>query len=134
MNDFLWGLQMMAVGMGVVFGLLLALMGVLMFIGRLDRPEAPEPLPVESAEADTDTDAEPEPAATAEIPGVTMTGADGLDADTVAAIAVAVMTHAENRRRLAAPEVRAVAPGSQLFASRWLSIGRGTQTQTFRRS
>jgi len=132
MNDILWGLQMMAVGMGVVFGLLLALMGVLLLIGRFDRPEAPEPLPPEPADADT----EPAPAAVAvaEIPGVSMTGAEGLDADTVAAIAVAVMTHAENRRRLAAPEVRAVAPGSQLFASRWLSIGRGNQTQTFRRS
>ena len=58
----------------------------------------------------------------------------GLDVDTVAAIAVAVMTHAEHRRRLAGPEVRAHAPGSQLFASRWVSVGRTQQTQPFRKS
>ena len=127
MNHFAWGLQMMAVGMGVVFALLLALMGVLLLIARLDRPPRPEPVATEPRGADVDA-----PAAAA--PTVTMTGADGLDADTIAAIAVAVLTHAENRRKLAAPEVRAVAPGSQLFASRWLSIGRGNQTQSFRRS
>jgi len=57
----------------------------------------------------------------------------GFTADNIAAIATAVMAHAENRRRLAAPEVRVAEPGSQLFASRWISVGRGNQTQPFRR-
>ena len=38
-ESLLWGLMMMVVGMGVVFALLLALMLVLIGIGRLDRQE-----------------------------------------------------------------------------------------------
>lgn len=123
MPDFGWGLQMMGVGMGVVFGLLLALMGLLLLIGRLDRQAAAaaEP-PVEEAGS------QPAPAPA----GVRIRG-DGLDADQVAAIAVAVMTHAEVRRRSAGPEVRATAPGSQLFASRWVAIGRGSQQAPMKR-
>lgn len=130
-TDLAWGLQMMLVGMGAVFALLLLLMVVLRLTARLDR---------------TDRDAEAnqpggEPTAA---PMTVQTGPDGstrilvddtgLDVDTVAAIAVAVMTHAEHRRRLAGPEVRAHAPGSQLFASRWVSVGRTQQTQPFRKS
>lgn len=119
MTDFVWGLQVMAVGMGVVFGLLFALWGLLALIGRLDRPRR-QPAPPASA-----------PPAPAQ-PAVTV-HADGLDAETLAAIAVAVMTHAEIRRRAAAPEVRAARPGSQLFASRWLAVGRGHQTAPYHR-
>lgn len=128
-DDLLWGLGMLLVGMGTVFLLLVVLMGVLVLIGRLDRPrrrpavEAPAP---ETA---------PRLVLGADAEGRTSVAGDttGLDADTLAAIAVAVITHAEHRRRLAAPEVRAHAPGSQLFASRWVSIGRGQQTRLFRR-
>lgn len=130
-DDLVWGLTMMLVGMGAVFLLLLALMGVLIVTGRLDRPrrepavEAPAPVEKPPARMTLSADAE----------GRTSVAVDasGFDADTIAAIAVAVMTHAEHRRRLAAPEVRAHAPGSQLFASRWVSVGRGNQTQPFRR-
>ncbi|MBK8463251.1 MAG: OadG family protein [Nigerium sp.] len=131
MDDLTWGLMMMVVGMGVVFALLLALMAVLMLIGRLDRPPveptaaAPAPAPAASGPDDT-TDARPA------APTVRIV-ADGLDENQVAAITVAVMTHAENRRRLAAPETRAHAPGSQLFASRWLAVGRGFQNNPFTR-
>ncbi len=130
MNDFLWGLQMMAVGMGVVFALLLLLMAVLMLVGRLDRA-------AEEAE-----DAEPEPVAESDQPDAdeplapqqsVRIVAEGLDENQLAAIAVAVMIHAENRRRLAAPEVRAHTPGSQLFASRWITAGRGVQNAPFTR-
>ena len=44
--------------------------------------------------------------------------------DQIAAITVAVVMHADHRRRQAAPETRAFAPGSQLFASRWVAVGR----------
>lgn len=125
MDNMLWGLQMMGVGMGVVFGLLVVLMGLLILIGLLDRP-SPAPVAVESA-----------PEKLTLTPNAKGAAVDidssGFTADTIAAIATAVMTHAENRRRLAAPEVRAAEPGSQLFASRWISIGRGNQTQPFRR-
>ncbi|MFT3875441.1 MAG: OadG family transporter subunit [Propioniciclava sp.] len=130
MDDLTWGLMMMVVGMGVVFALLLVLVGVLMLIGFLDRPpseakQAPAPAPAPEAEPD---DGEEKPAA----PAVRII-ADGLDENQVAAITIAVMTHAENRRRLAAPETRAHAPGSQLFASRWLAVGRGFQNNPFTR-
>lgn len=121
MSDLIWGLQMMGIGMGIVFALLFALWGLLAAIGRLDRPpRQPEP----AAPATTPSDAVPR------ITGDT----EGLDAETLAAVAVAVLTHAEVRRRAAAPEVRAHQPGSQLFASRWLAVGRGQQTIPFRRS
>ncbi|WP_232549393.1 OadG family transporter subunit [Propioniciclava soli] len=129
MENLGWGVMMMVVGMGVVFALLAVLMGVLMLIGRLDRPlrepgedAAPAPAPVPSAQA------APAPAA----PTVRIV-ADGLSEDDVAAIAVAVMTHAENRRRLAGPETRRHAPGSQLFASRWLAVGRAQSHSSFTR-
>ncbi|WP_300079942.1 OadG family protein [Propioniciclava sp.] len=123
MENLGWGLMMMLVGMGVVFALLAALMGLLMLIGRLDRqpretPAATEVPPVEERSA-------PDAA-----PRVRIV-ADGLDENQVAAITVAVITHAENRRRLAAPETRAHAPGSQLFASRWLAVGRAQSQQPF---
>lgn len=130
-TDLAWGLQMMLVGMGAVFALLLLLMVVLRLTARFDRTDR-------DAEADQPGG---EPTAA---PMTVQTGPDGstrilvddtgLDVDTVAAIAVAVMTHAEHRRRLAGPEVRAHAPGSQLFASRWVSVGRTQQTQPFRKS
>lgn len=130
-TDLAWGLQMMLVGMGAIFALLLLLMVVLRLTARLDRTDR-------DAEADQPGG---EPTAA---PMTVQTGPDGstrilvddtgLDVDTVAAIAVAVMTHAEHRRRLAGPEVRAHAPGSQLFASRWVSVGRTQQTQPFRKS
>ena len=71
-----------------------------------------------------------------EVPGLKAKAAivaDGLDENQVAAITVAVITHAESRRRKAAPETRAHAPGSQLFASRWLAVGRGFQNNPFTR-
>lgn len=121
MNDLLWGLQMMVVGMGVVFLLLLLLMAVLMLVARLEQPKP-------AAEAGPAT----EPDEGLATPAVTVR-ADGLDEDTLAAIAVAVITHAENRRKQAAPEVRAHEPGSQLFASRWVNVGRTFQNAPFRR-
>lgn len=130
MPDFTWGLMMMVVGMGVVFLLLFVLMGILMLIGRLDRQPsapavepAPAPAPAASEEAGAKAPAQPT------VRMVT----DGLSEDDVAAIAIAVMTHADNRRRQAGPETRAHAPGSQLFASRWLAVGRGHETQPFTR-
>ena len=120
----------MVVGMGVVFLLLFVLMGILMLIGRHDRQPsapavepAPAPAPAPAAEAGAKAPAQPT------VRMVT----DGLSEDDVAAIAIAVMTHAENRRRQAGPETRAHAPGSQLFASRWLAVGRGHETQPFTR-
>lgn len=127
MDDLLWGLMMMVLGMGAVFALLLALMLVLMLIGRLGRGSTPAPAaePVAAPPARAD--------ATAQAAQAVRIVADGLDEDQIAAITVAVISHVENRRRKAAPETRAHAPGSQLFASRWLAAGRGLQNQPFTR-
>ena len=117
MDNIPWGLYVTAAGMGTVFGLLLVLMVVLLAIGRLDRRPS---VPAESGPVAA-------PAAQAE-PDQT----DGLSPELVAAITVAVITHAQVRRRQAAPAMRRVAPGSQLFASRWVAIGRAYQNQPWR--
>ncbi len=119
MGEIGFGLYLAAVGMGTVFGVLLVLMLVLKLIGRLDRPTsvrtriAPEP------DVGTERTAD-------------QTAADGLTPELVAAITVAVVTHARVRRSQAAPAMRRVAPGSQLFASRWVAVGRGYQNQPWK--
>lgn len=150
MDALLFGLQLTAVGMGTVFLLLAALMVLLMGLGHLDRPEPRRPLtggldqdpaggvPVSgSPEGDTgalveeardraDPDAGPDPATAQDAPAapVVRVHAHGLDDDLLAAITVAVVRHAELRRRQAAPETRSVPPGAQLRHSRWVSLGR----------
>lgn len=123
MHNLPWGLYMTVVGMGTVFVLLIVLMLLLMAIGRLDRPQ----------NARTSVPAtEPAPP-TAAAPAVAI-DRNGLTADELAAIAIAVITHAQVRRQQAAPVMRTHQPGSLLHASRWVAIGRGNQTQPWRRS
>jgi hypothetical protein len=55
-----------------------------------------------------------------------------MDADLVAAITVAVLTHKVVRRRQAAPAMRSYWPGSLLYASRWVATGRARQNRTWR--
>jgi len=110
-----WGLQMTVVGMGLVFGLLAALWGLLGLVLRFDAPPvAPGPATraVEQATAEAPT--------------------GGMDADLVAAITVAVLTHKAVRRRQAAPALRSYWPGSLLYASRWVAIGRARQNRSWR--
>lgn len=117
MSDITFGLWITALGMGSVFGLLILLMVVLKAIGWSDQRTE------RRAEATAPPPAEPVPAPPPE----------GLSEDEIAAISVAVITHARIRRLQAAPAMRAHEPGSQLFASRWVSIGRGNQIQPWRR-
>lgn len=126
MNDLAWGLAMTAAGMGAVFALLVVLMGLLYLIGRLDRTKPAPPSP----RAD-DLAMLPEPVPSS----VSVTaGGECLDADAIAAIAIAVITHAEVRRQQAAPAMRVHAPGSQLHQSRWVGIGRAHKTRPWTRS
>ncbi len=67
------------------------------------------------------------PTAPAPAPGT------GIDADLVAAITVAVVTHRAVRRREAAPAMRSYWPGSLLYASRWVATGRARQNYGWRR-
>ena len=119
MENLDFGLWMTAMGMGTVFLLLIALMLVLQLMGRLDRqPAAATP--------------EPDAADVADEPELAF-DPDGLTEDQIAAITIAVVTHARVRRAQAAPVMRAHEPGSHLFASRWVGIGRGFQHQPWSR-
>ena len=111
MENLLWGLQTTLLGMGLVFGLLALMWGLLTLALRLDKP-------VES----------PPPAAVPPPPQ-----APGLDGETVAAILVATLTHRAQRRREAAPAMRSYWPGSLLYASRWVGAGRARQNHGWRR-
>lgn len=117
MSDLAWGLSMTVAGMGLVFGLLALLWGLLSLVLRFDRPPAAAaPAAVPEAEA------APTPAPV-----------DGLAPELVAAMTVAVLAHVAALRREAAPTARISWPGSQLFASRWVAIGRGLQNRSWRR-
>jgi sodium pump decarboxylase gamma subunit len=131
MDNLGWGLQMTVLGMGIVFGLLALLWGLLTIVLRLDQsPRAPEP-------ADAAADDIPEAALAADAAGDAkawaMPKVQGMDADLVAAILVAVLTHEGVRRHEAAPAMRSYWPGSLLYASRWVATGRSRQTHVWHR-
>jgi Na+-transporting methylmalonyl-CoA/oxaloacetate decarboxylase gamma subunit len=117
MDNLVWGLQITALGMGLVFALLALLWGLLALVSRLDAP--PEPLPpavVPAAEAPSQM-AEPAP-----------------DPAMLAAITLAMALHRARQRGAAEPHMRIHWPGSLLHASRWVSAGRARQTRSWRRA
>ena len=134
MEHMEWGLKMTVLGMGLVFSLLALLWGLLNLVLKLDgeaeAPAAPaQPLaqPVSAAT---------EPAAVASDEPVTEKAPEplmvnGMQADLVAAIMSAVLQHRNTLRRQAAPLMRTIWPGSQLFASRWVATGRARQTNNW---
>jgi sodium pump decarboxylase gamma subunit len=115
---------MTVMGMGTVFLLLVLLMLVLRGIGWLDQrgKRTPPSTPVGSVPAEEAAGEQPEPEPA---PGE-------LTPELIAAISIAVITHARVRRGQAAPAMRQVQPGSQLFASRWVSVGRSYQNQPWK--
>lgn len=117
MDNMGFGLWMTAMGMGTVFALLLLLMLVLRVIGWADERASRRTTVTQGAPADTDDEREAE---------------DSLTAEEIAAITIAVLTHARVRRGQAAPAMRQVQPGSQLFASRWVAVGRSYQNQPWK--
>ena len=119
-----WGLQITALGMGLVFGLLALLWGLLTLVLRLDRPQPPR------GTGDATTAGAIPGSAAAAAPAVIDELADPA---LVAAITLAVASHAALQRKEAAPEMRAHWPGSLLHASRWVASGRLRQNRTFRR-
>jgi Na+-transporting methylmalonyl-CoA/oxaloacetate decarboxylase gamma subunit len=125
-SDLAFGLQITVLGMGLVFGLLALLWALLALAGRLEARAAPPPTVV-APEAPTLVIAPTgngSPALRVRGPG-----ADELAPEAAAAIAAAVIAHIANRRRQAAPETRSYAPGSLLFASRWVIAGRTRQNR-----
>ncbi|MDR2789118.1 MAG: OadG family protein [Candidatus Accumulibacter sp.] len=130
MENISWGLEMTVLGMGLVFSLLILLWLLLMIVLKLDKGDEPEESGQEADEQAATVEAERIAAVaggavgaqTPERPTV-----NGMPADLVAAILVAAHKHRQTMRRQAAPLARAVWPGSQLFASRWLATGRARQ-------
>ena len=116
MENLLWGLQTTFLGMGLVFSLLALMWGLLTLTLRLDRPSEPAPPAAVPAPVPPDL----------EFP-------QGLDAETMAAILIATLTHRAQRRREAAPAMRSYWPGSLLYASRWVGAGRAVQNPGWRR-
>jgi glutaconyl-CoA/methylmalonyl-CoA decarboxylase subunit delta len=107
MNNLGWGLEITALGMGLVFALLALLWLLLTLVLKFDRAEAgPAAAPPVQAEAP-------------------------LDGALLAAIGIAVLRH---RSGAAVPELRRHSPGSLLYASRWVATGRVRQNHSWRRS
>lgn len=134
MENLGWGFQMMGLGMGTVFLMLIVLMITLMVLNLTDRPSMPK----EAVTAGTTTPELPAEGAdevAEEDPNAWMTIADasGLTPEQIAAVSVAVAVHADVRRKQGAAVNRVHAPGSRLWASRWVSMGRSTQMQNTRR-
>lgn len=101
------GLQLTLVGMGIVFFLLAVMALLISLLTRWDRAQA---LPTV-------------PRAQDEFP-------EGLDAETLAAITIAVRAHRIMLRKQAAPAMRKHQPGT--LPSRWVAIGRTRQTASWR--
>ena len=130
MENLGWGLQMTAVGMGLVFGLLAALWGLLVLVLRFEA--APVALSASASILEAERIASiADGAIGAQVP-VTPT-VHGMDADLVAAMVVAVLAHKGVRRQQAAPVMRSYWPGSLLYASRWLASGRARQNRSWQR-
>jgi glutaconyl-CoA/methylmalonyl-CoA decarboxylase subunit delta len=118
MDNLIWGMQMTGLGMGLVFGLLALLWGLLTIVLKLDQPAAVTA---------------PAPEAAVSVATPTPPIVQGLDAELVAAIVVAAHLHRAIRRQEAAPVMRSYWPGSQLYASRWLGAGRSRQNHSWQR-
>ena len=135
MGNLSWGLQITALGMGLVFALLGLLWGLLTLVLILDKQ--PTPLAstetAETANASKDqlaTEADPQNAANA----ASLVGqplVNGLPADLVAAIMVATLKHRMTLRQQAAPVMRSQVSDNLLSASRWLGTGRTRQNTTW---
>jgi Na+-transporting methylmalonyl-CoA/oxaloacetate decarboxylase gamma subunit len=125
-----WGLQMTVLGMGLVFLLLAVLWGLLNLVLKLDRePEAPATREAVAAEAE-EALSRAEDKVGVQVPGIAAT-VNGMEADLVAAMMVAVLRHKAERREVAAASARSYWPGSLLYASRWVGAGRSRQTRTW---
>lgn len=131
MDNLGWGLQMTALGMGLVFALLALLWGLLTLVLKLD-PAPAQPISPEAATREAERIAAVAGTAVgAQVPVVPTV--NGMDADLVAAITVAVLRHKTVRRREAAPAMRSYWPGSLLYASRWVASGRARQNRSWQR-
>ncbi len=121
---------MMLLGMGSVFLMLIVLMAVLMLLGYQKKTKESTPAHAEN-ELDEVALTELEPID--ENLWMTIADESGLTPEQIAAVSVAVAVHADVRRKQGAPAHRVYAPGSRLWASRWVAMGRSSQMTNQRR-
>lgn len=134
MNNMGWGLQMTVLGMGIVFALLAVLWALLVVVLRFDKvDEGPEADAGAAAAEDDDAAPEAPALAAAEPVAPRVPQVNGMDADLIAAMMIAVLTHKDVRRHEAAPVMRSYWPGSLLYASRWVANGRARQNRIWTR-
>jgi len=129
MENLGWGLSITVLGMGLVFGLLALLWGLLHVVLKIDSATVEPVSPDASIEHAERIAAAADDAIGAQVP-VPPT-VQGMDADLVAAIVVATLAHRDVRRLQAAPWMRSAWPGSQLYASRWVTAGRARQNRSW---
>ena len=132
MDDLIWGLQMTGLGMGLVFALLASLWGLLTLVLRLDKTPA-ETVPNAAPAGEPRSPGFAPAGSGADAGGPSTALVQGIDAELLAAILVATLTHRAVRRREAAPAMRSYWPGSLLYASRWVGAGRARQNHSWQR-
>jgi Na+-transporting methylmalonyl-CoA/oxaloacetate decarboxylase gamma subunit len=117
------GLGITLMGMGLVFGLLVLLWGLMALLLRLDRTK-PEPAPCSTAAPGTSRQpSHGEP--------VLASASADLNPTLRAAIMIAALQHRAVRRQQAAPAMRSYWPGSLLYSSRWVAAGRMRQNRSW---
>jgi Na+-transporting methylmalonyl-CoA/oxaloacetate decarboxylase gamma subunit len=114
------GLELTILGMGLVFGLLALLWGLIALLVRLDHS------PLHKGEHGGENRGERRhDQGVATRPPLELTPAQ------LAAIMIAVKLHRAVRRKQAAPAMRSYWPGSLLNASRWVAAGRTRQNHSW---
>ncbi len=128
MHNLGWGLEITVLGMGLVFSLLALLWGALRLVLKLE--PAAEPVSAEESVVHAERIAAVADDAIGKQVPVPPT-VQGMNADLVAAITMATLWHRAVCRREAAPAMRSAWPGSQLYASRWVTSGRTRQNRSW---
>ena len=109
MADIGWGLWMMLLGMGSVFLMLIALMVVLMLLGRPGKQ--PAPAAIEEAPSEPELESV-EPAD--ENAWMTIADDSGLTPEQIAAVSVAIAVHTNVRHKQNTPANHIYTPNSHL--------------------
>lgn len=120
MNNMQWGLEMTALGMGLVFALLAMLWGLLVLVLKLDPP------PMGDAD---------EAAATASVANDTahlgVAREDRCDPALVAAIVMAIRAHQRKAPRSSVPTTRLEPPETVLHNTRWANPAARTRQNMY---
>ena len=132
MSTLEFGIWITVVGMGIVFGVLALLYGLLVLGTRADRRWSSRSARKRAGVASPGTPARASVVVRTQDDDGQASGAPH-DPELVAAITIAILDHVDARRLQAAPAMRSYWPGSLLFASRWVSAGRTRQGTSWRR-